>query len=656
MFRLFAGALPLLALLSLALLWRAGWPDGASGGPVITVDTTEDLAMGNGNCSFREAIDAANLGALVDNCDGTVSDTITFDLGSGTPTINVATQLPTVTAPVTIRGNTGGATRVELRGPGNGTALYLDAGADGTVIQRLVINTFQFGIEVAANDVVIKGNYIGTDATGAMDAGNTYGIYLSGGERPQIGGTSGVTPGGICSGDCNLVSGNFTGIYVSSSPDTVIQGNFIGTTANGEGALGNDTGIHNQGMGTTIGGATAGAGNLISGNEGVGTDTYFFPSMIQGNLIGTDTDGETAIANATGIVLEDNAGTQVGGAGAARNVISGNAGPGVYLRDGASATVIEGNLIGTAADGASPLGNSEAGIELNSSSGNLIGASGGGPGNTIAFNGGDGVRVSGDGSGGGTGNAIQGNSIHSNGGKGIENIVGGNNEIDPPVITGTGSAFGTACPNCEIDVFSDGEDEGRVYEGKVAADGSGNWMLPGPLSGPFVTATATDPANNTSEFSAPFALPATPTPSPSPSGSPTHTATASAAGTASPTASGEPTATATPSASPGEGTQTTWGNANCSGPGRMDPPDPVDSLLTLRHDAGLGANTGDCPPLGTEVDVLNASLHTWGDVDCSGAVDPVDSLKVLRSDAGLSVSQEAGCPGMGAAVTIVVPG
>ena len=123
--------------------------------------------------------------------------------------------------------------------------------------------------------------------------------------------------------------------------------------------------------------------------------------------------------------------------------------------------------------------------------------------------------------------------------------------------------------------------------------------------------------------------------------------------TASPTASPTPVTTASPTASPGEGVQTTWGNANCSGPGHMDPADPVDSLLTLRADAGLNANTGDCPPLGSEVDVLNASLHIWGNVDCSVAMDPVDSLKVLRFDAGLSVAQQDGCPQMGAAVTIV---
>jgi hypothetical protein len=91
-----------------------------------------------------------------------------------------------------------------------------------------------------------------------------------------------------------------------------------------------------------------------------------------------------------------------------------------------------------------------------------------------------------------------------------------------------------------------------------------------------------------------------------------------------------------------------WGDANCSGEAN-----PVDSLLTLRADAGLDANTGDCPPLGTEVDVLNASLHLWGDVDCSGALNPVDSLKVLRFDAGLSVAQGEDCPAMGAQVTIV---
>lgn len=54
--------------------------------------------------------------------------------------------------------------------------------------------------------------------------------------------------------------------------------------------------------------------------------------------------------------------------------------------------------------------------------------------------------------------------------------------------------------------------------------------------------------------------------------------------------------------------------------------------------------------MGETVGVLGASLHLWGDVDCSGAIDPIDSLKLLRADAGLPVSQAAGCPEIGSTV------
>ena len=43
---------------------------------------------------------------------------------------------------------------------------------------------------------------------------------------------------------------------------------------------------------------------------------------------------------------------------------------------------------------------------------------------------------------------------------------------------------------------------------------------------------------------------------------------------------------------------------------------------------------------------------TWGDNNCSGAAGPVDSLLTLRFDAGLAVSQAQGCPGIGTTVTI----
>ena len=47
---------------------------------------------------------------------------------------------------------------------------------------------------------------------------------------------------------------------------------------------------------------------------------------------------------------------------AARNVISGNAVSGVEFYDGSNANTVVGNLIGTAADGVTPLGNGQHGV------------------------------------------------------------------------------------------------------------------------------------------------------------------------------------------------------------------------------------------------------------------------------------------------------
>jgi hypothetical protein len=113
-----------------------------------------------------------------------------------------------------------------------------------------------------------------------------------------------------------------------------------------------------------------------------------------------------------------------------------------------------------------------------------------------------------------------------------------------------------------------------------------------------------------------------------------------------------PTVTGTPgqpsiTASPEPGTLV-WGDNNCSGAA-----DPVDSLLALRHNAALSTNTGDCPPMGTDLDVVIASTFAWGDVDCEGGISPVDSLKTLRYDAGLSVSQPQTCPAIGSQIQVV---
>ena len=69
----------------------------------------------------------------------------------------------------------------------------------------------------------------------------------------------------------------------------------------------------------------------------------------------------------------------------------------------------------------------------------------------------------------------------------------------------TAPPAGAACAGCTVEVFSDSAGQGRVYEGATTADADGNFRFSKAdgLTGPYVTATATDPAGNTSEFSAP---------------------------------------------------------------------------------------------------------------------------------------------------------
>lgn len=247
-------------------------------------------------------------------------------------------------------------------------------------------------------------------------------------------------------------------------------------------------------------------------------------NRFEGNFIGTDVHGSVALENrCSGILLSG----VVGGAGSSNNVvggstpqtcnlISGNGCSGVEIGPTGSNRV-QGNYLGTDATGLIALPNNGSGVRVfNVSQGNLIGGAAVGEANLIAFNNANGVTIDG-GYGSAVRNAISHNRIHSNTSKGIALLSGGNEGLAAPMIS-TASATqvsGTACANCTIEIFSDANDEGAIYEGTTTADASGNWTLTksGGLTGPYVTATATDGNGNTSEFSAPVSLPqVTPTP------------------------------------------------------------------------------------------------------------------------------------------------
>ncbi len=365
------------------------------------------------------------------------------------------------------------------------------------------VRVFHDGTTPATGNVVL-GNYIGTDANGIADLGNDYGVEIQASSGNTIGGAGGTTPGGACTGDCNLISGNNVyGVFVRSS-DTTILGNFIGTDVSGNLDLGNSlSGINSDSdagvIGTVIGNGTPAGRNVVSGNNGAGINLpRVSSSVVQGNYIGTNSAGNSDLGNGQyGISIGAlGANNTVGGASPGEgNLISGNDGGGILI--GSGGNFAKGNYVGVAADGTSALGNSGAGISVFGNN-NAVGGIDEGQANVVAFNTGDGVSVS-----TGDGNTIRGNAIHSNGLLGVQNASGGNEEPGhaPPVVTAAGSASGTACANCTVDVYSDNADEGRVWQGSVIADGAGNWKYFGPVSGPNVTATATNASGSTSEFS-----------------------------------------------------------------------------------------------------------------------------------------------------------
>jgi len=222
-------------------------------------------------------------------------------------------------------------------------------------------------------------------------------------------------------------------------------------------------------------------------------------NRIIGNFIGTDATGNLALGNfLNGVKVDGSINNTIGGPLPEwSNLISSNRGNGVEIIGSQTMNnMVQGNRVGTGTSGASFFGNGQAGVRLNDASWNVIRA------NEIGYNGRDGVTVVG---GSATRNTISMNAIHDNFGAGIENLNGGNTELPAPLITAMlGDRIeGTAPFSSTVQLFADADGEGRIYLGSVSADSNGDFSYTGPFDGPNITATATDLAGNSSEFSSP---------------------------------------------------------------------------------------------------------------------------------------------------------
>lgn len=424
-----------------------------------------------------------------------------------------------------------GRTGVRITDSSDNTVGGADPGARNIISANLLSGV---RIDGDATGNAVLGNYIGTDVTGTAALGNTLrGITVADGAHGNV-------IGGTAAGAANVISGNGkTGVRFDGTNNNSILGNLIGTDASGEHALGNGLfGIRVAlSSGTVIGGATTGAGNVISGNGRGGVRVEFGSSgtLIQGNKIGTDATGTQTLGNAgRGVVISESWDNTVGGTVAgAGNLISANNLSGVRVTgQSASLNVIEGNHIGTQADGSSALGNGGAGVVIaGGAENNLVGGTTASAANTIAFNGNEGVRVIEEGS---IGNSILGNSIYSNTGLGIDlngdgvtigvsrKHIGANWDIrmaalQSATVTGVatvavGEVIGAANATYRVEFFANaaadpsGYGEGQTYLGfaTVTTDSDGIGLFAttvSPANG-WLSATVTDAFGNTSEFSA----------------------------------------------------------------------------------------------------------------------------------------------------------
>jgi parallel beta-helix repeat protein len=279
----------------------------------------------NGVGSLRQAILDANSAPGVDQ--------IVFVIAGS---INLLSTLPDIVDNIIIDGTTApgfnGSPVVAINFNNNPglkfTSLDGSSSNGSQLLELAIVNSSTNGVTVEVNDMIIQGNYIGVDLDGQTPRGNAGdGIFLGNKTYNNLIGSETSTTGQFQLS--NLISGNQgNGIRLFGSSGNRIAMNYIGSDASGNVDLGNgENGIYlTEFSGNNIiGGQETGGNNPIDGFFTDGTPIKFVVPP-QGNLI------------------------------------SGNDGNGVLIDRSSQANTLEGNFIGTVADGNSALGNSEDGV------------------------------------------------------------------------------------------------------------------------------------------------------------------------------------------------------------------------------------------------------------------------------------------------------
>lgn len=489
--------------------------------------------------------------------DANLTDGVTIDgyaNGCGTP--NTDSKGSNAVIRVTISGAVGQNDSQSKEGV-NG----IEIKTANNVIKGIALHSWDRQIEIVnapATHNHIEGNIIGSDPS--LSVGQPKGpTNHREGIRIEFGASYNIVGCGRYSGDSfvpctsktqinaarNIISGNGNdGIHLEGSPVRYnrIVGNLIGLKGDGETMLPNqadavdfENGVQNN----WLGGETAGERNIISGNGSEGieishTATTQYNNVV-GNYFGLNASGNRAIRNCgNGISVEDTPSYTA----IYKNVIAGNYGSGVRIYRRSEHNEIFDNKIGLGVNNENiPNGQSDSSCKQEDYGKNGVSITGGGQytkiyNNIIANHAEHGVNISvstieeGDIQLYGDAlqtdfNTISRNSIYNNALQGIRlktatnsktNVTyTGNQGLSAPQIesANTNLVFGRACANCKVEVFiADANGQGKTFVGDAVVGIGDTFAVPvsNVKVGQMLTATATDPQGNTSEFAASVAV------------------------------------------------------------------------------------------------------------------------------------------------------
>ena len=450
-------------------------------------------------------------------------------------TITLSRALPAIGRNTTINGTTApgyhhpGAPVVEIDANGRAGLRFAPGSSGSRLLALAVDRAGGDGVTLKASHITLDGNYIGLSLSGAAAGNQGDGVFVAGSSTGDTIGENLARRSGAVS---NVISGNAgNGITLSGSSANTVQDNRIGTGPAGQASLPNrDNGIAITGRShaNEIGGpafvdSATGQANNPTGSKGTVTPVFVVPPLgnlissnglngvlidagaghneLNGNFIGTTANGDASLGNgANGVWIDSANFNSLAGCKFANNpfvyynVVSGNKQDGLRITD-ARGTVVQGNFFGIGANNTAIVRNRLDGIAVQGSS---AGTQVGGViplGNVSAGNGRNGIAVTGKVSGfttfntfggllafkgaapngrdgllitaTGGGNLVRTNVFSGNRGNGIE--LGGNASgvtVDPD-IAGLNTKGNGPLPNGGDGLRIDGTAHGNVIGGSL---------------------------------------------------------------------------------------------------------------------------------------------------------------------------------------------